>query len=162
MVGQEQGGGDRALQCLAADLTASRSPGAGVTAGPATKLSIRSIGKTYGPVVALADANLDLTEGEFLTLLGPSGSGKTPLLIIIAGLIQPTAGEVWIGGKLATYQPPNKRDIGMVFQNYALFPHLTIQENIAFPLQRRGMPAAQTAQEVARVLEIVQLPHVAG
>ena len=106
-----------------------------MSAGLATKLSIRSIGKSYGPVLALADASLDLTEGEFLTLLGPSGSGKTTLLMIVAGLVQPTAGEVWIDGKLSTYAPPNKRDIGMVFQNYALFPHLTVAENIAFPLQ---------------------------
>jgi len=133
-----------------------------VSAGLATKLSIRSVGKSYGPVLALADASLDLTEGEFLTLLGPSGSGKSTLLMIVAGLIQPTAGEVWIGGKLSTYEPPNKRDIGMVFQNYALFPHLTIEENIAFPLKMRRMPAAQAAEEVRRVLEIVQLPHVAG
>ena len=133
-----------------------------MSAGLATKLSIRSIGKSYGPVLALADASLDLTEGEFLTLLGPSGSGKSTLLMIVAGLIQPTAGEVWIGGKLSTYEPPNKRDIGMVFQNYALFPHLTIEENIAFPLKMRRMPAAQAAEEVRRVLDIVQLPHVAG
>jgi putative spermidine/putrescine transport system ATP-binding protein len=132
-----------------------------VSAGFTTKLSIRSVGKNYGPVVALADASLDLREGEFLTLLGPSGSGKSTLLMIVAGLIQPTAGEVWIGGKLSTYAPPNKRDVGMVFQNYALFPHLTIQENIAFPLRMRGMSTAQTAAEVGRVLEIVQLPYVA-
>jgi putative spermidine/putrescine transport system ATP-binding protein len=162
MVGQEQGSGARALQRLAPDLISAGAPGAGVSAGLATKLSIRSIGKSYGPVLALADASLDLTEGEFLTLLGPSGSGKTTLLMIVAGLIQPTAGEVWIGGKLSTYEPPNKRDIGMVFQNYALFPHLTIEENIAFPLKMRRMPAAQAAEEVRRVLDIVQLPHVAG
>jgi len=162
MVGQEQGSGARALQRLAPDLISAGAPGAGVSAGLATKLSIRSVGKSYGPVLALADASLDLTEGEFLTLLGPSGSGKTTLLMIVAGLIQPTAGEVWIGGKLSTYEPPNKRDIGMVFQNYALFPHLTIQENIAFPLKMRRMPAAQAAEEVRRVLDIVQLPHVAG
>src|SRR5829696_9026340 len=162
MVGQEQGSGARALQRLAPDLISAGAPGLGVSAGLATKLSIRSIGKSYGPVLALADASLDLTEGEFLTLLGPSGSGKTTLLMIVAGLIQPTAGEVWIGGKLSTYEPPNKRDIGMVFQNYALFPHLTIEENIAFPLRMRGVPAAEAAQEVGRVLEVVQLPHVAG
>jgi putative spermidine/putrescine transport system ATP-binding protein len=147
---------------VAADLKLGGSPGTGVSAAAVAKLSIRRIGKTYGPVVALADASLDLGEGEFLTLLGPSGSGKSTLLMIVAGLIQPTTGEVWIGGKLSTYEPPNKRDIGMVFQNYALFPHLTIQENIAFPLRMRGMPAARTAEEVGRVLEIVQLPHVAG
>src|SRR5665213_2550370 len=132
--------------------------------GPASrrvKLSVRDLSKTYGEVMALAGASLDLAEGEFLTLLGPSGSGKTTLLMIVAGLVPPTGGEVWIDGKLATYAPPDKRDIGVVFQNYALFPHLTIRENIAFPLQMRRMPAARIASEVDRVLDIVQLPHVA-
>jgi len=117
-----------------------------------TKLSIRGVTKHYGAVTALADATLELREGEFLTLLGPSGSGKTTLLMMVAGLVPPSSGEVWIDGKLATYAPPNKRDIGIVFQNYALFPHLTVRENIAFPLQMRRVAPA----------EIVQLPHVAS
>ncbi len=129
---------------------------------PSVKLSIRGVAKTYGLVQALAGASLDLKQGEFLTLLGPSGSGKSTLLMIVAGLIQPTSGEVWIGGRLSTYEPPNKRDIGMVFQNYALFPHLTIAENIAFPLRMRGISTTHVADEVSRVLDIVQLPHVAG
>jgi putative spermidine/putrescine transport system ATP-binding protein len=129
---------------------------------PATKLSVRGVAKNYGLVSALAEASLDMAQGEFLTLLGPSGSGKTTLLMIVAGLIQPTKGEVWIGGRLSTYAPPNKRDIGVVFQNYALFPHLTIQENIAFPLRMRGVPGAEAASRVTRALEIVRLPHVAG
>ena len=128
------------------------------------KLSIRGVAKTYGPITALAEASLEMPEGEFLTLLGPSGSGKTTLLMIVAGLTHPTAGEVWIGGRHATYEPPNKRDIGVVFQNYALFPHLTIEENIAFPLRMRmrGTPTAQVADEVKRVLDIVQLADVGG
>jgi len=125
------------------------------------KLSIRNVGKTYGGVTVLDSASFDLREGEFLTLLGPSGSGKTTLLMIVAGLVQPTGGEVWIDGRLATYATPDKRDIGVVFQNYALFPHLTIRENIAFPLRMRHMPETRIAQEVARVLDIVQRPHVA-
>ncbi|MBL8669556.1 MAG: ABC transporter ATP-binding protein [Alphaproteobacteria bacterium] len=125
------------------------------------KLTVRSLRKTYGPVVALTDASLDLEEGEFLTLLGPSGSGKTTMLMIIAGLIQPDSGEVSIDGKLATYAPPFKRDIGMVFQNYALFPHMTVRENIAFPLRMRRVPDARIADEVKRVLDIVRLPQVA-
>ena len=153
MVGQAQGSRDRALQRLAAGLITE--------ATPASKLSIRGVGKQYGAVTALADASLELAEGEFLTLLGPSGSGKTTLLMIVAGLIQPSAGEVWIGGALSTYLPPNKRDIGVVFQNYALFPHLTIAENIAFPLKMRGVTGAQAAAEVQRALDTVQLPHVA-
>ena len=127
-----------------------------------TKLSIRHASKRYGTVTALADATLELREGEFLTLLGPSGSGKTTLLMMVAGLVPPTAGEIWIDGKLATYAPPNRRDIGIVFQNYALFPHLTVQENIAFPLQMRRTPPAEIADQVRRALEIVQLPHVAN
>jgi putative spermidine/putrescine transport system ATP-binding protein len=130
-------------------------------AEPNSKLKTRDLRKTYGPVIALAGANLDLHEGEFLTLLGPSGSGKTTLLMAVAGLLQPDAGEVWIDGKLATYMPPNKRDIGMVFQNYALFPHLTVGENIAFPLRMRKQPEETIKREVQRVLDIVRLPHVA-
>jgi putative spermidine/putrescine transport system ATP-binding protein len=125
-----------------------------------SKLKIRDLRKTYGPVVALAGANFDLREGEFLTLLGPSGSGKTTMLMIIAGLTPPDSGEVWIDGNLATYAPTFKRDIGMVFQNYALFPHLNVYENIAFPLRMRKMPEATITREVARALEVVQLPDV--
>ena len=128
---------------------------------PTVKLSIRDATKTYGAVTALAGASLELGEGEFLTLLGPSGSGKTTLLMMVAGLVPPTSGEIWIDGKRATYLPPNKRDIGIVFQSYALFPHLTVRENIAFPLRMRRMPEAEIMREVARVLEIVQLPQMA-
>ena len=126
------------------------------------KLKTRDLRKTYGPVVALAGANLDLEEGEFLTLLGPSGSGKTTMLMMIAGLVPPDSGQVWIDGRLSTYAPPHKRDIGMVFQNYALFPHLSVFENIAFPLRMRGTRDAEIRREVARVLGLVQLPDVGG
>jgi len=84
------------------------------------------------------------------------------MLMTIAGLVQPDSGEVWIDGRLATYAPAHKRDIGMVFQNYALFPHLTVFENIAFPLRMRGVREATIRHEVARVLELVQLPEVGG
>ena len=126
------------------------------------KLKTRDLRKTYGPVIALAGANIDLEEGKFLTLLGPSGSGKTTMLMLIAGLAQPDSGEVWIDGRLATYAPPHKRDIGMVFQNYALFPHLTVAENIAFPLRMRGKSESDIRREVARVLDLVQLPEIGG
>jgi putative spermidine/putrescine transport system ATP-binding protein len=126
------------------------------------KLKTRDLRKTYGPVIALAGANIDLEEGEFLTLLGPSGSGKTTMLMLIAGLVQPDSGEVWIDGRLATYAPPHKRDIGMVFQNYALFPHLTVAENIAFPLRMRGKSETDIRREVARVLDLIQLPEIGG
>ena len=124
------------------------------------KLRIKDLRKTYGQVVALSGSDLEMCEGEFLTLLGPSGSGKTTMLMIIAGLVQPDSGEVWIDGNLATYAPSHVRDIGMVFQNYALFPHLTVFENIAFPLRMRGVDGADIRRDVTRVLELIQLPDV--
>jgi putative spermidine/putrescine transport system ATP-binding protein len=131
------------------------------TPNSTAKLIVKDLRKTYGPVVALTDASLEVKAGEFLTLLGPSGSGKTTMLMIIAGLVQPDSGEVWIDGKLATYAPSFKRDLGMVFQNYALFPHMTVAENIGFPLRMRRMGQAAIDREVRRVLDIVRLPHVA-
>ncbi len=126
------------------------------------KLKIRNTRKTYGSVVALESTSLDMREGEFLTLLGPSGSGKSTLLMAIAGLNSPDSGEIWIDGKLATYLPPFERDIGMVFQNYALFPHMTIFDNIAFPLRMRRVAEREIRTRVERVLNTVQLGHVAG
>jgi putative spermidine/putrescine transport system ATP-binding protein len=126
-----------------------------------TKLKTVALAKHYDQVVALAGADLEVSEGEFVTLLGPSGSGKTTLLMMVAGLVQPSGGEVWIDGKLSTYLPPHLRDIGMVFQNYALFPHLSVAENIAFPLRMRRMGEAEIGKEVARILDLVQLPQVA-
>ncbi|SLN71832.1 ABC transporter ATP-binding protein [Oceanibacterium hippocampi] len=125
------------------------------------KLDIRAVGKRYRSVIAVDDVSLEVADGEFLTLLGPSGSGKTTLLSIVAGLVLPDSGEVHIDGRLATYMPAHKRDIGMVFQNYALFPHLSVFENIAFPLRMRKHREAHIRDEVARVLGIVELPHVA-
>ncbi|MEW6264323.1 MAG: ABC transporter ATP-binding protein [Thermodesulfobacteriota bacterium] len=124
------------------------------------KLVIRNLRKTFGEVIALADVSLDLIEGEFLTILGPSGSGKSTLLWAIAGLNNPDSGEIWIDGKEATYLPPFKRDIGMVFQNYALFPHMTIFENIAFPLQMRKKDSATVRLAVKNVLDLVRLPDI--
>ena len=127
----------------------------------AFKLRTRGVRKTYGPVQALAGTDIDMREGEFLTLLGPSGSGKTTLLMAIAGLNDPDSGDIWIDGKLSTYLPPFQRDIGMVFQNYALFPHMSVRENIAFPLRMRKESQASIDDKVARVLDTVQLPDVA-
>ena len=124
------------------------------------KLQAKDVRKTYGSVVALEGTSIELLEGEFLTLLGPSGSGKTTLLMAIAGLNDPDSGEIWIDGELMTYTPSHQRGLGMVFQNYALFPHLTIYENIAFPLKMRKMQKAAIDEQVARVLNTVQLPDV--
>jgi putative spermidine/putrescine transport system ATP-binding protein len=129
--------------------------------GRKPKLSVRGATKVHGTVVALDNASFDLFEGEFLTLLGPSGSGKTTLLMLVAGLSEPTAGEIWIDGKLATYAAPHLRDIGMVFQNYALFPHLTVRENIAFPLRMRGVANDEIDKRVMQALRTVQLEHTA-
>ncbi|MEO1865646.1 MAG: ABC transporter ATP-binding protein, partial [Pseudomonadota bacterium] len=124
------------------------------------KLQAKNVRKTYGPVVALEGTSIDLLEGEFLTLLGPSGSGKTTLLMAIAGLNDTDSGEIWIDGELMTSTPSHQRGLGMVFQNYALFPHLTIYENIAFPLKMRKMSKDAIDEQVARVLSTVQLPDV--
>jgi putative spermidine/putrescine transport system ATP-binding protein len=122
-----------------------------------TKLRVHNLRKAYGPVTALKDASLELREGEFLTLLGPSGSGKTTLLMSVAGLIEPDAGEIWIDGKLTTHTPSFQRDVGMVFQNYALFPHMTVFENIAFPLQMRRRREPDIERAVSEALDVVQL-----
>jgi putative spermidine/putrescine transport system ATP-binding protein len=124
------------------------------------KVQIRGIRKTYGPVVALEGVDLEVYDNEFMTLLGPSGSGKTTLLMSVAGLIQPESGEIWIDGQRITYMPPNKRGIGVVFQSYALFPHMTVAENIGFPLKMRNINSVKINQEVQRVLESVQLANI--
>lgn len=124
------------------------------------KLAISELRKTYGSVTAVADVSLDVREGEFVTLLGPSGSGKTTLLMMVAGLVWPDSGKVRIDGRLCTYLPSHKRDIGMVFQNYALFPHLTVFENIAFPLRMRRVGDQEIAGRVQQALDTVQLPDV--
>ncbi|MEM7566780.1 MAG: ABC transporter ATP-binding protein [Pseudomonadota bacterium] len=123
------------------------------------KLRIEGLRKTYGAVTALDDIDLTMREGEFLTLLGPSGSGKSTLLWAVAGLNDPDGGRIWIDGREATHAAPQDRDIGMVFQNYALFPHLTVAENIGFPLRMRGRSGGAGGRAVERVLDTVQLGH---
>ncbi len=125
------------------------------------KLRIESLSKTYGNVVALKPTSLNVSPGEFITLLGPSGSGKTTLLLMLAGLVAPDSGRIWIDGSDSTTTPVFKRGIGMVFQNYALFPHLTVFENIAFPLRMRRMSEAEIRLGVERVLSVVHLSHAA-
>ena len=122
-----------------------------------TKLKLTAVSKRYGEVDALVDANLLVSKGECVTLLGPSGSGKTTLLNIVAGLLPLDAGDVWIENRLSTYLPPFERDIGMVFQNYALFPHLSVYENIAFPLRMRRMVKAEIRTRVLKALAAVSL-----
>jgi putative spermidine/putrescine transport system ATP-binding protein len=126
-----------------------------------TMIRLDSVAKAYGAMQALLPTSLDVRRGEFLTLLGPSGSGKTTLLNIIAGMISPSAGSVWIDGRNVTDTPPAKRGIGMVFQNYALMPHMNVFRNVAFPLEVRGVSREEIKRRVTRVLELVRLPHVA-
>jgi len=119
---------------------------------------LQSLTKKFGKVVAVDEISLHVDEGEFLTLLGPSGSGKTTTLMMIAGFELPTAGKIYIRGKDVMMVPPHERNIGMVFQNYALFPHMTVSNNVAFPLKMRKLSKKEIAQRVGRVLEIVKLP----
>src|SRR5580765_8070366 len=128
---------------------------------PASSLKISGLSKRYGDFVALAPTELEVAQGEFLTLLGPSGSGKTTLLSLIAGLATPDGGQLLINGQDVTYGAPYERDIGMVFQNYALFPHMTVAENIAFPLKMRKIDAATAKKRALEALELVRLPQVA-
>jgi putative spermidine/putrescine transport system ATP-binding protein len=121
-------------------------------------VSFRNVQKTYdGEVLVVKDLNLDIHRGEFLTMLGPSGSGKTTSLMMLAGFEAPTQGEIVLAGASLRDTPPHKRDIGVVFQNYALFPHMTVEENIAFPLSVRRLPRAEQRTRVQKALEIVKL-----
>jgi spermidine/putrescine transport system ATP-binding protein len=111
--------------------------------------------KRYGDVAALDGITLSVRQGEFLALLGPSGCGKTTLLRVIAGFIEPTAGALYIGGESMAGMPPNRRPVNTVFQNYALFPHLTVADNIAFGPRRRGVPASEIERDVEAALRLV-------
>ena len=123
----------------------------------ALPISIRGLTKKYGKFYALDSVDLDIESGEFLTLLGPSGSGKTTLLMAIAGFNRPDAGSVRFGDKEMILTPPHKRNVGMVFQSYALFPHMTVAGNVGFPLKLRGVDEAECAERVDAALATVQL-----
>ncbi|MEO1650465.1 MAG: ABC transporter ATP-binding protein [Pseudomonadota bacterium] len=122
-----------------------------------------SVQKSYdGETLVVKDLNLDVAKGEFLTMLGPSGSGKTTCLMMLAGFEPATHGEIFLDGQPINNLPPNKRGIGMVFQNYALFPHMSVSENLAFPLQVRGMSRADVGTRVDRALDMVELSGFGG
>ena len=121
-------------------------------------LVLKDLVKRYQSFYAVDNVSFELPEGEFLTLLGPSGSGKTTTLKMVAGLEVPTSGEIWVNGRDITELPPNKRGLGMVFQNYALFPHLKVAENIEFPLKMQTKMGKEERQaRVEEFLELVQL-----
>ena len=121
------------------------------------ELRVDGVVKRYGAVVALGGVSLSVAAGEFLTILGPSGSGKTTLLKVVAGFEFPDAGRVTVGGADITDVSPAKRNIGMVFQNYALFPHMSVARNIAFPLQMRGVPRSEIERRVVQAMALVEL-----
>jgi len=126
----------------------------------AAAVDLRNVTLAYGSFVAVKDVSLSIRKGEFVTLLGPSGCGKTTILRSIAGLVQPTGGEINVAGRRIDNIPIHKRNIGLVFQNYALFPHKTIFDNIAFGLKYRKVEKSQIASKVTRALEMVRLPGV--
>ena len=125
------------------------------------EISIKDLTKRYGNIYALDTVSLDIKAGEFLTLLGPSGSGKTTLLMAIAGFNRPDSGSIKFANQEMILTPPHKREVGMVFQNYALFPHMSVFENIGFPLKLRKAPSDQIKEKVHDALKTVQLSDYA-
>ena len=131
--------------------------------GRGAAVRFESVQKSYdGETLVVKDLNLDIAAGEFLTMLGPSGSGKTTSLMMLAGFEPATHGEIYIDDRAINSVPPHKRGIGMVFQNYALFPHMTVAENLAFPLSVRGLSKAEQKEKVDRALAMVELPQFGG
>jgi spermidine/putrescine transport system ATP-binding protein len=120
-------------------------------------VELRNVTKRFGGFTAVANIDLTIKAGEFLTLLGPSGCGKTTLLRMVAGFETPTEGSVWLAGANVTQLPPYRRDVNQVFQSYALFPHLTVEENISFGLRMRKLPKREIADRVRQVTELVSL-----
>jgi putative spermidine/putrescine transport system ATP-binding protein len=129
----------------------------GGTAERAHSLSLRKLTKRYGVQVAIEDVTIDVERGRFVTLLGPSGSGKTTILMAVAGFVPPTSGEILLDARPITRLPPEQRNFGLVFQGYALFPHMTVEENIWFPLRVRRVGLAAARKSIRNVLELVQM-----
>ena len=151
------------MRAPASETAEAKRPAAradGAVAEPLVRF--RGVQKTYDGVhLVVRGLDLDIQRGEFLTLLGPSGSGKTTTLMMLAGFESPTAGDILLDGKPITRTPPHKRHFGMVFQNYALFPHLTVGQNVAYPLTVRGVSKADQGARVAKALAMVRLAGMA-
>ncbi len=127
-----------------------------------TAVAFQNITRTFGTVRAVDAVDLEIRDGEFFTMLGPSGSGKTTCLRMIAGFDRPTSGKVLLHGKDVTHLPPYERDVNTVFQDYALFPHMTVAENIGYGLMIKRTPKPELAQRVTQALEMVRLPEMGG
>ncbi|WP_438820663.1 ABC transporter ATP-binding protein [Aminobacter carboxidus] len=123
-------------------------------------INLERISKSFGTFKVVDDLDLEIAKGEFLSLLGPSGSGKTTILMMLAGFVEPSSGAITLEGKRIDHLPAHRRNMGVVFQNYALFPHMTVAENVAFPLVMRGVSKTEAAERVARAIDMVQLTHI--
>jgi putative spermidine/putrescine transport system ATP-binding protein len=131
------------------------------TSGAAVDVRLLGVRKTYGDVVAVEHVDLEISPGEFFTLLGPSGSGKTTTLRLIAGFERPDSGRIELSGVDVTNRAPYERDVNTVFQDYALFPHMTVAENVAYGLRVKGVPRSERRRRVEEILRVVRLPNVA-
>src|SRR5487761_1287882 len=149
------------VKLRAADGVCDDSPAA-KTSAAVPLLEIRSVSKSFGSRDVLRDVSLSVASGEFLTTLGESGSGKTTMLRLIAGFEQPDAGEIWMGGERLDTLPPHRRRVNTVFQNYALFPHLSVFENVAYGLRAKGVEKSEIAPRVTRAIEQVKMGEFAG
>src|SRR5262249_46543319 len=124
------------------------------------RLEIKGITKHYGDVDAVEDVSVDVADGEFVVVLGPAGCGRSRTLRVIAGFAEPNSGAVWLGKRDITHLPPWKRNAGLVFQSYALFPHLTVAENVAFGLEMRRIAALEIGSRIGDALRLVRLEHL--
>jgi putative spermidine/putrescine transport system ATP-binding protein len=143
---------------MASDSLVETAPARSGVRSPGIRL--RGLRKVFGHIVAVDGIDLDVADGEFFAVLGPSGSGKTTVLRMIAGFETPTAGSIELGGVDATRLPPFRRDVNTVFQDYALFPHMTVAQNVAYSLRVRRVPRAERERRVAEALELVRLPDL--
>ena len=146
----------------AVDMTELSRSSADVSAGRRPIVTIEHVTKVFEDAPAVDDLNLEIYEGEFFSLLGPSGCGKTTTLRMLGGFEEPTSGRIFLGGKEVTYLAPYRRDVNTVFQSYALFPHLSVFENVAFGLKRKRMDRAEIRRRVSTMLELVDLPTMEG
>jgi len=143
---------------MSGGLTSADSPATSRgAAGPAPAIRLRGLRKTFGSIVAVDDLDLDIADGEFFAMLGPSGSGKTTVLRMIAGFETPVAGTIFLGGVDATRLPPFRRDVNTVFQDYALFPHMNVEQNVGYGLRVHRVPKADRLRRVGEALEMVRL-----